>query len=309
MITLIMGNEPYRVKCELDRIKKEYGSLGVSEHEGLSMAVYEDCMQVSLFSQKKAVIVKCAGVPDTEGFLQYLKHPSAYTDLYLINDGMDKRSSVYKSCMNKSHGVIVKKLDKVSKDSFIKLCEGMIKKKGRLVQRCTLERLYEYTGYAESDESNLFEISIVIKQMCCQTETGSEIAPELVEVFATPCQNAVVWELSDALFSNDSQRLLSLGERLLTAGESPIAMLSALIRQFRLAYKMKVIGGTGASLSNALGVQTYRLQKVCMYQEGVICRVLHTLQNRVNDIKNGYDAVAVFRLALRETELMLCSKV
>lgn len=305
MVSLFTGNEPYKIKCEIDRIKKEYGELGVSEYDVLTNAVYTDCLQTGLLADRKAVIVHCGGVPDTDGFVEYLKNPSQFTDLFLIDEQMDKRSAVYKACKSDKYGVVIRVMDKVSQETFVSMCMGMIKRRGFTVCETTLQRLYEYTGYAESAACNLFDISIIIKQMCYQTASGAEISPDLIEVFATPCQDAVVWELSDALFSHDGKKLLALGEQLLANGESPIAMLSALLRQFRLAYKIKQMRGSDRELSAALGVQVFRFKHVCSYREEIISQALHILQKRVNDIKGGTDAVTVFRAALCETQLLL----
>lgn len=306
-VVLLTGNEPYRIKCELDRIKKEYGKFGVSEYDELTDAVYEDCGQMSLFGGKKAVVVHCDGMVESDGFLRYVEHPNQSTNLYLVASQIDRRSSVYKACKSGKCGASVVVMDKIPRETFMSMCAGMIKRRGCEVRESTLKKLYDYTGYEENANCNLFDISAVIKQMCYQAGEGGEVTPDMVETFAIAWQEAVIWQLSDVLFSGDKKELLSLGEHLLSSGENPIGMLSTLLRQFRLAYKAKVIGGSEQRLSGALGIPAYRLRKANEYSEQTISRALSALQRRVNDIKGGADAVAVFRAALCETQMLLAT--
>lgn len=305
MICLLTGNEPYRIKCELDRIKKEYGDLGTQEFEVLSDTVFEACGQPCLFVPKKAVIAHVSGLVDAEAFMAYLKHPAAGTDLFLVDDGLDKRSSVFKACKDGKYGVEMRMLDKVPLEKFLSVCGGMVQRRGSVVRESTLRKLYDYTGYGVSEECNLFDINIVIKQMCYQAGDGGEVTAEMVEQFATPFEDAVVWQLSETLFSGDKKALLTLGEQLLKDGENPIAMLSALLRQFRLAFKAKVVGGSEKELSKALGVQAFHLRQALAYDEKVLSEALGRVQKRVNDIKNGQEPTAVFRMTLVETLLLL----
>lgn len=304
MICLLTGNEPYRIKCETDRIKKEYGDLGTQEFEALSEDVFEACGQPCLFVSKKAVIVHMSGLPDTETFMTYVKHPAAETDLYLADNGLDKRSAIFKTCKAGKYGVELRVLDKVPLDKFLAVCGGMMKRRGCVVRESTLRKLYDYTGYGVNEDCNLFDINTVIKQMCYQAGEGGEVKAEMVEQFATAYEDAVVWQLSDTLFSGDRKMLMTLGEQLLKDGENPIAMLSALLRQFRLAFKAKVIGGSEKELSKALGVQVYHLHLALSYDEKVLSKALGRVQKRVNDIKDGQEPVAVFRMALMETQAL-----
>lgn len=305
MIVLLTGNEPYKYKMELDQIKKKYGDLGVSEYDSLSDEVFEDCRMKNLFSREKAVVVYCSGLPESEGFLKYVKDPSKTTDLYLIDEQLDRRSAVFKTCMKGKYSTTMKVLNKVSKENFLLMCAGMVQRRGCKVRETTLQKLFEYTGYSENENCNLFDISFAIKQMCYQVGPGEEVTPALVEAFATPWQEAVIWQLSDVLFSGSKKELLSLAEHLLVSGENPIGMLSTLLRQFRLAYKAKIIGGSEKALSSELGVQVYRLRNVCACSEKTISEVLGLLQRYVNEIKNGAEATAVFRMALCKTWLAI----
>lgn len=305
MICLLTGNEPYRIKCEIDRVKKEYGDLGTLEFEALSDAVFDACGQACLFVQKKAVIAHVSGLPESEPFMAYLKNPVAGTNLFLVDEGLDKRSAIYKTCKDGKHGVQMRVLDKVPMEKFIDMCGKMVERRGCGVWVSTLRKLYHYTGYGVNEECNLFDINILIKQMCYQAGEGGDVTAEMVEQFATPYEDAVIWQLSETLFSGDKKALLSLGEQLIKDGENPIAMLSALLRQFRLAFKAKVIGGSEKELSKALGIQAYHLRQALTYDEKVLSEALGRVQKRVNDIKNGQEPTAVFRMTLVETLFLL----
>jgi DNA polymerase-3 subunit delta len=89
---------------------------------------------------------------------------------------------------------------------------------------------------------------------------GEAIAAATVEALVGEERVRRIFELADAVASRELEAALHLSRRLLTLGESPLALLGMLARQFRLLLRAReglAAGKRGAELARELGLQSF----------------------------------------------------
>ena len=95
MIKIFVGSESYLIRRGLN--KALGGREDVEEYDSLSPAVFDAARQLSLFGDKRILLVRLDELGASEELLAYLKKPSNSADLFITAKKIDKRSSVYRS--------------------------------------------------------------------------------------------------------------------------------------------------------------------------------------------------------------------
>lgn len=94
---------------------------------------------------------------------------------------------------------------------------------------------------------------------------GRAVTPQDVAQLVPYVQQAVVFDLVDALGRREGRQAAILLHRLLDAGENPMGILAMVVRQFRLIILVKDLAGRGenpASIAQTLGIHPFVARKL-----------------------------------------------
>lgn len=302
MIYLLYGKEPYCIKNEIKKLTKANEPLGVVYFDELNDDVFAECSMYNMFTPSKSVVVELEKLPSQDGFLKYAKKPVSTTDLIITVENLDKRSGIVKKIQSMPEGV-VKEFSKVDEQTFCKLVNKLASSLGSTFDKGMDQYLYQYSGYAIDDNVNLYGINIAVKQLCFAA-TGT-ITKDIIESLVEKSETVKSFELTKILMEGNSKKLFEVAQHLLDEKENPIAMLSLILRTFRLYYKCSILEGKTESKAKLIGVPAYQLAGAYKYETKVVSSVMDELQGGVNAIKSGGDQKVIFKMTLAKCCLIL----
>jgi DNA polymerase-3 subunit delta len=179
-----------------------------------------------------------------ESLIEYLPQLPDTTGLVFIEDrGLSSRHPVVKLASQHERGY-VRKFDPPAKDVL-----------GHWVQ----ERAHEYGASIEGKAAqelavvvgdNLRLLDQEINKLATYTNGERAITVEDVGALVPYAQEAVVFDLVDALGQGDAGTAAATLHRLLDGGEHPLAIFGMIVRQFRLLIQVKELEQRGASLQD-----------------------------------------------------------
>lgn len=300
MLKVLYGNEPYLIRCEIEKAKASVDDMNFSEFDELSDNVYELAFQYPFMTNKQVLVVSLEKLPDND-FVDRLKNIPSFTELYLLPSKVDKRTGVYKK-LNKMG--VLQEINKLDNGHFLKLCSQFIQREGSSISDEVLRYFSKYIGYADDEEVTLFSVEIAIKQLC---HSSKEINIDDIHSLVKRTTNQKTWELSSVLLSLDGKKLYKLSNQFLSERESPIGMLSLLLRTFRLAYKASLLKGEKPKqIEEHIGVPIYQFKDALRFRPETLSKVMDILQQGVNRIKGGCaEPEVVFRATLGQVYLEL----
>lgn len=116
---------------------------------------------------------------------------------------------------------------------------------------------------AVGDDLRLLDQEIV--KLVTYAGPDREVTPEDVEALVPYTQQAIVFDLVDALGRRDGATAASVLEQLLSGGEHPMGILAMIIRQFRLLILVRELrerGENAASIARTLRLHPFPAQKL-----------------------------------------------
>lgn len=300
MVTLIYGNEPYNIQYVKDSI--------LQDHDGLSAAVYSEwnsdselfASQVPIFSEKSVLILEMDRLGADDELLAYLKEPNDLCDLYIIADAVDKNTKIYKEL--KAHHSI-QEMNKISRDVMAKWVGKQLTDMGCTMKTAAYELFLERIRYWDDPDCNLFTVKNYLIQLgalntAIDTDTVIGFVPETVD--------EKIFSLSTYLFEKDERKVYRAAVQLLADKENPIAMLSAILRTFRLAYKSSLFPDVKAAEKGKLfGAPAFQYAAALQYKPAVLKKCMSEIQDAVRSIKSGYPGDKVFITTLGR----LCNEI
>ena len=142
-------------------------------------------------------------------------------------------------------------LDKRGRSDLVKLIRSGAEKRGCSISADTAAYLVTLTG---DDLTNLLK---ELEKLCAYKGTG-EITPRDVDAVAIRTVEAVVFDLSKAMFARDGARAFSILALLLRQKTEPVVILGALIACYVDIYRVKVFTLSGGRPEDAASVFNYK---------------------------------------------------
>ena len=265
------------------------------QSDGLNFHSETDCaMALTIartrpcFANKQVVLLK---VPDLkcDALLSYAKKPCVFTDMYIIPENVDKRTVIYKSLSNMG---LIKEYGKLSQSQFKQFVLEKLLNAGKRIS----EEVYGYfvcrCGYFEAKSVTLFSIEKSVEQLCFVCE--DDISKAAVDAFVEEGDTQKIFVITKDLLLKDRRKLLIHTNMLMRNGENGIAMLSLLLRNFRLAYKASLFADKPIKeISKMLGVPSYQFQEYLKFSPEQIEKVLDIFSEGIFNIKTGKMAAEI----------------
>ena len=236
MVKVLYGNEPYVIAKRKAKVVNALTNkqMNLQNFEGkFDLDVYNSCLSFPFLEDKRVVLMDIDSLSalDTPLFEEYLSSPVETTELLIICKNVDKRVKLYKKL--KALDVLIP-CDKLDEETLKKaiLCE--LSKKGGSIQELALAELIKRLNYENEDSVNMFSIVGYLDNMLA---INKGITLEMVQKYVPKIEEANVFALSKLLLAESSAELLREVDMIDT--DESIKTLSLLLRDFRIAYKLK----------------------------------------------------------------------
>lgn len=284
-IELLYGNEPYCVSYhKAQAIKKlampELDSATFSE---FSEDVTNFCSSVSMFGGQKLCILQVEELKslDTKEFREFMNETSC--DVLIIPekvDGRMKQGKFFKS-------LPLHACDKVSENGLKKMIKNFLGEEVK-IEDDAMNELVKRLHYLDREDVNLFTVRSVCSILGAYTNSITiENVKNLVDNYEE--DNAFV--LIDCVLNKNISAIRHQENLLNRQGKSSIGALSAMLREYRIAYKLVYLNKS----LNDIGVKFSKLKGLSPKN---ILRGMEILTGVIEGIKTGrYDDNTALTLA------------
>lgn len=283
MVKLFYGEERYLIDKNLE---KEISEIEVPE---MNLSTYEDgfaietvenvCSTEPFLADKRAVVLKLSELkPEIK---ELVKKVPENTKLLIVADKVDKRSSVFKALQNCSVCCTKPEVSKV-----VALIATVADKEGCSVERQAAEEIVQRLGYFTEDGVNLYAVIGAVRQLA----NSGNITLQLVKAMLPENAAGKVWNLLALIVDKRTDDAFALLSYLLDSGESGIAVLSVLLKSFRLAWKESV--GVPDS------VPRFQYAAATKLDEKSLIKAQEILEDGIEKMKSGMDAAIACKVAV-----------
>lgn len=300
MVKLFYGNEPYSLDYEKGKVKKSCKEqmFFLQEMGSWDEKAEMFSSQIPCFGQKNVIMLSVEKLKADEKLLEFVKRDSKYCDLYIFASAADRNTKVYKE-IAKSHEA--KRCDKLEEALLKKWVMEQAKRKGFSITADAYELLVRRKLYYQDKDCTLYTL-----QKCIEVLGYADraITKKLVEENIEETCDEKVFVLSNLLLNRQEEKLFFVARQLLEE-ENPIAMLSAILRTYRLAFKASLyMDKTEKERASLLGVPSYQYIAATKYSAKQLKDGMDILQSAVGKIKAGYPKEAIFYTTLGEMLLV-----
>ena len=305
MVRLFYGNEPYVLQYEKKKVEQSCKETGryPMEFEEWGEAAQLAASQVSFSGEKNMVFLMPKKLGADEKLLKFLNSAADTCDMCIFAESVDRKTKVYK-VLEKHHEI--KKCDKLSATALKKWAVQQLKSKEFSITEDAYDLLIRRMNYLENPSCNLYTLQNILYQMgyAERTITKEVVADNVPET----CEEKV-FVLSSLLLKGDGERLFFVARHLLEDREEPIAMLSAILRTYRLAFKASLYPEKSSKDCTALiGVPAFQYSDACDIPSEKLLKSMEVIQTAVGNIKNGYPKEDVFYTTLGKLLILAVEK-
>ena len=280
-IQLLWGNEPYGIRKRREKALKGLSlqEMNYSVYDGsFDSAIKNACLVYPFMDSKRVVVLNVSSLSDleTKEFEEYLKAPSATTELLIIADNVDKRKKTFKKLSDLG---CVYPCDKVNDNDLKKVLQYEISSRGAQITEVAYAEFCKRCSYQDNDDMNILGMLSFIDSM---VSVSKEITPELVERFVPKYEEPNVFGLTALIKKNDVDGLYRELSLIEASSDEQIKTLSLLLRDYRIAYKLKLFEKTEVA-DRPQSVRT----SFSDYSMSELISCMEILTNTIADIKSG----------------------
>lgn len=273
MIYTIQSVDDVIVKEHLKKIYKQndiqVDLMNTSEFDCRTVEieqVLDYCFTAPFFSENKVAILKnpifLTGENVREDYTIFIEKLMNYIEnenektllvIYANYEKLDERKKIVKFLKEKTN---FKKLESPNAGQLTGIVKKMIEKRNSSIDLKTVEYLIDRVGNSLVDLGSEIDKLTLFK-------SNNTITIEDIEEFVAYSSDASIFDLSNAILTRNTSKAMSLFEELSREGFEPIALISILSNQLRLALLAKTYqreGLNNASIAKKLGVHSYRIK-------------------------------------------------
>jgi DNA polymerase-3 subunit delta len=189
----------------------------------------------------------------------YLPHLPPTTRLVLVeNRALPSNHPILKLAKQEQRGY-VKRFERPDAKALPAWIKRRVQKHGGDIEPRAAHRLAAVVG------ANLRLLDQEILKLVTYSRGESAITEADVELLVPYSQDAVIFDLVDALGHRDGSTAANTLHRLIDEGEHPLGLLGMIIRQFRLLIQVKALKARGASsrdVAKTLGIHPFPARKL-----------------------------------------------
>jgi DNA polymerase-3 subunit delta len=189
----------------------------------------------------------------------YLPHLPPTTRLVLVEDrSLPSKHPILKLAKQEERGY-VKRFDRPDARDLPRWISKRAQKHGGDIEPRAAHRLAAVIG------ADLRLLDQEITKLVTYRDGEGAVTDTDVETLVPYSQDAVIFDLVDALGQRDGSTAADTLHRLISEGEHPLGLLGMIIRQFRLLIQVKTLKDKGASprdISKTLGIHPFPARKL-----------------------------------------------
>jgi len=297
MIYLLYGNEKYLIDKEIKKIITQHNidAININNYDlnvELLNHIIDDCQTMSLFSEKKAIIVynsniftaKKNNIEQDPTFLEeYLENfnPDTILIFVLYEEKLDERKKIVKALKKIAS---VKSFDSNANiNNLVKQMFGNYQ-----ISNSAIKLLIDRVG------KNLAILEQEISKIITYKNNDFNISESDIIMLTHKSFDIDIFALIEAIVSKNKKEALNIYNEMLKYNEEPIKIIIMLANQFRIIYQAKAMykkGYTENDIASALAIHPYRiklaLDKAREYSSENLLKYLKKLSNLDIGIKTG----------------------
>lgn len=295
MIYLLYGTNYFLIKREIEKIKLENNieSIDVNNYNlenTILDNILDDALTLSLFSQKKMIIVdnsyiftpsvRKKGLDHNIDLLnKYIENPNPDTILiFVINEEkIDDRKKIVK--LIKINGNVIEFNEVKNIDAFIKNELNDYK-----MDAITINSFVNRVG------DNLAIITSEIEKLKLYKNDDKIITKDDVFDVCSEQIDVDMNELTNSIVSKNISKSLKIYNELIKQGEEPLQIIIRLANQFRIIYQSKELTKKGYSnkdIADILGIHPYRVKKALEISYKFPSKELMSILKKLSRIDEG----------------------
>lgn len=295
MIYLLYGTNYFLIKREIEKIKLENNieSIDVNNYNlenTILDNILDDALTLSLFSQKKMIIVdnsyiftpsvRKKGLDHNIDLLnKYIENPNPDTILiFVINEEkIDDRKKIVK--LIKINGNVIEFNEVKNIDAFIKNELNDYK-----MDAITINSFVNRVG------DNLAIITSEIEKLKLYKNDDKIITKDDVFDVCSEQIDVDMNELTNSIVSKNISKSLKIYNELIKQGEEPLQIIIRLANQFRIIYQSKELTKKGYSnkdIADILGIHPYRVKKALEISYKFPSKELLSILKKLSRIDEG----------------------
>jgi len=291
MLYLFYGTKDYLIQNEIKKISKDFDTINISKFDlnnDLIDTIINDCLTISLFSEKKLVICENANMftgntsKDSEIIEEYLNNPNPDTTLIFTvnNEKLDERKKITK--LIKKNGIVKSFNENENAHQIVKRQLKDYQIDNELIN-LIIDRIGESGQVLENEieKLKLYKDNTVITKEDILNVITKKVDPN-------------TFTLLDCIVKNDKNKALEIYYELIKMNEEPIKIITMLANQFRIIYQSKELLKKGLSekdIATTLKIHPYRvklaIQNGKKYDSKLLLKYISELADMDIDIKTG----------------------
>lgn len=301
-IYLLCGSESYQRERYRDVLKgalgKDLDSMNINCYEGKDIsipALIDVAETMPFFAERRVILIENSGLFGSAGekLAEYLENPSPTTYFIFVEEDVDKRSKLYKTCNAKGKVEVCEILKPDELKTWVV----------RLLARDQKQMTgTAYTLFLDKTGSNMTNMRTELEKLVCYVGERSGITEEDVEAICYTRVNSKVFDLVDAIARKQQKKALDIYGDMLALKEPAMRILFLIARQFNLllmAKQLKQKGMARGAMASKMGVQDFVVKKCLDQATGFSTEILKKAVNDCvsieEDVKKGrmIDTLAV----------------
>lgn len=280
-IVLMWGNEPYGIQKRKGKVVSALSmpEMNLQVFEGkFDATVRNACLVFPFMEERRVVVLNIASLDDldTKEFEGYLKAPASTTDLLILADNVDQRKKLFKTLRSLD---MIYPCNKVDDTNLRKVLMYEISQRKAVIQEVAFAEFIKRCDYQNNDTIDLLGMISYIDSMVC---VSKEITLDLVTRYVPKYEEPNVFGLTALIKKCDAQALYNELCLVDSSSEEQIKTLSLLLRDYRIAYKLKYF----EKQELADKPQSIRTS-FSDYSMSELLSCMEILTNTVSDIKGG----------------------
>lgn len=249
-VHVLYGNEPYIIDSKLSGLDKKLNDpeLNFYRYDAWGADVVSFLNTFPVFDDMRIAICRVDTLKSLDKtFTDYLSAPSETAALYIVVKDVDKRTALFKQLQKQNLLVCCDKL--TDKDMLMKFLLSKIKEKGGRITEDAYHLLLERERYEDLEEISLYNVLSDIDKLISY---NPEITVDTVSLLINENVVSAPFGLAQLIQEGNTVELRKQAEAM--KGDE-IKVLSALLREYRIAWKSKFfspsqIGAKYISLKN-----------------------------------------------------------
>lgn len=285
MVEIWLGDEPYLIYCQVQKDASgiPFPEFNVVKGE-LTQETYESCFMEPFMADRKRLFLTAKS---KNSLLERLvsEADSVPNDVSVIlEDEFDKRTALYKQAVKRK---AIRMFGRLNGRDFERFCLHHLQ--NAQITGETYRFLIGRMQYGVREDCDLYTVRNWLSALASGPQP---IEPGVVSHVVPEYVPGEVFRLFSFLAGRDAEGYFKLLDRL--NGEDPhsgIGTLSMLLRSFRIAYKVSLVGAEDAP--EVLGLSPWQMKGLGGISRKSAEAAMHLLQDGVNLIKKGHSAVQV----------------